>query len=399
MILVALQLCFWVSVIGIIHTYVLYPLILRLLANNKTNNTNSPLSDADSVHLPPVIILMAVYNEQAVIVQKIESILQSTYPAHLWQLYIGSDGSTDQTNALIEPYTAQHHNIQLVHFGGRNGKPRIINSLVEQLKQPTNKAIFILTDANVLFTPNTIPQLCKHFCKPKIGIVGGNIVNTALQQQGISLQEQAYIQRENYIKYLEGLIWGCTMGAFGGCFAIRANCFEAVPGNFIVDDFYLTMLVFEQQKQVIQEPMAICYEDVSDDISQEFKRKKRISAGNYQNLMRFGRLLFSTKPPGVAFCFWSHKVLRWLTPFLLIAAFICNAVLCNQNYFYYSLFIMQLAILLLPFADLLLNKLHIYWRLLRFVRYFYTMNIALLIGFLNYIKGIKTNVWEPTKRN
>ncbi len=396
MILVVLQLCFWASIIGIAHTYVLYPALLRLLATNKTNNTQI----FDNNNLPPIVLLMAVYNEQTVIAQKLQSILQSQYPTHLWQLYIGSDGSTDQTNAIVEQYAAQHPNIHLLHFGGRNGKPRIINQLVEQLKSqlPPN-AILVLTDANVLFTPNTLPQLCKHFLNPQIGMVGSNILNTALQQQGISLQEQAYIQRENYIKYLEGVIWGCTMGTFGGCFAIRATCFGAVPNNFIVDDFYLTMRVFEQQKQAIQEPMAICYEDVSDDINQEFKRKKRISAGNFQNLMRFKQLLFSTQPRGVAFCFWSHKVLRWLTPFLLITVFLCNAILAIQNYFYASLFVIQVAVLLLPFADLILNKLHVHFKLLRFVRYFYMMNIALLVGFFNYIKGIKTNVWEPTKRN
>ena len=130
MILVVLQLCFWASIIGIAHTYVLYPALLRLLATNKTNNTQI----FDNNNLPPIVLLMAVYNEQTVIAQKLQSILQSQYPAQLWQLYIGSDGSTDQTNAIVEQYAAQHPNIHLLHFGGRNGKPRIINQLVEQLK-------------------------------------------------------------------------------------------------------------------------------------------------------------------------------------------------------------------------------------------------------------------------
>ena len=119
------------------------------------------------------------------------------------------------------------------------------------------------------------------------------------------------------MKYQEGVVWGAMMGAFGGCFAVRRACYHPAPAEFLVDDFYITMAVLRDGYQAINELDAICYEDVSDHLPEEFRRKARISAGNFQNLGEFRPLLC---PPwrGVAFAWWSHKVLRWCTPQLLL---------------------------------------------------------------------------------
>lgn len=394
----AMVLC-WLSVGLVGYSYVLYPWLLRRWSVGKL--ANAVCYPPNSPHLPPLYILMAAYNEEAVLAQKLDSLLQTDYPAHKWQLHIGSDGSTDATDRIAQQYAARYpQQIYLHGFPARSGKPAIINQLQQLLSpQMPPDAVLVLTDANVLFTPVTLYAMVRHFANERIGMVGANILNTSVLQSGISVQEQAYIQRENNLKYHEGLIWGCVMGVFGGCFAMRAKCFRAVPANFIVDDFYLTLRTIEQQYSVVQEPQAVCYEDVSDSIMQEFRRKKRISAGNFQNLARFGYLLFSGQPVGVAFCFWSHKVLRWLTPFLVLMVGICTLYLAPHNHFYAVLLVLQLAALALAATDYVLQKYRIYIAPLRYGRYFCLMNIALLIGFFNYIKGIKTNVWEPTKRN
>src|SRR5690606_1843765 len=144
--------------------------------------------------------------------------------------------------------------------------------------------VFILTDANVFFTKDTIYQLVKHYKNPEVAQVGGNIINPEHKQDGISFQEKSYLSRENIIKYQEGIIWGCMIGAFGGCYSIRANYFVPVPPKFLVDDFYISMHVLEQNKKALNELDAHCYEDVSNKIKEEFRRKLRISAGNFQNL-------------------------------------------------------------------------------------------------------------------
>ena len=164
-----------------------------------------------------------------------------------------------------------------------------------------------------------------------------------------------------------------------------------------MDDFYITMHLLEAGGKTINELDAQCYEDVSNKISEEFRRKVRISIGNFQNLGRYKHLLW---PPwtGRAFAFFSHKVLRWMGPFLLLLLLFSSAILGFQTFFFGLLFAGQVLLMLAPIADALLKKLNIHVFLLRFVSHFYLMNLALLIGFFKYIKGVESNVWKPTQR-
>ncbi len=380
------------------HTYLFYPLIIKWLADRKSTKSTPVILKND---YPPVFILMAVYNEEKVIEQKLESIFNTNYPLEKIHALIGSDNSTDETNSIIENFQKKYPQLQYHNFGGRNGKIRIINQLFalneKDIRQAPN-SILILTDANVFFTPEMLTELTRHFQNSRVGLVGANVLNIDVKDTGISFQEQFYVQRENVIKHYESEAFGAMMGAFGACYAMRSKLFSPVPDNYIVDDFFQTLHVLNTNFQTIKALKAICYEDVSEDIFEEYRRKKRISAGNFQNLNHFSHLLF--KWNGVAFAFWSHKVLRWLSPFFIIAAFVCSYFLKEASPIYTIAFYGQLCLFLLPFFDRILN-----WltskpiKVLRFVTYFYLMNIALLIGFFNYVKGVNSNVWKPTKRN
>jgi len=288
--------------------------------------------------------------------------------------------------------------LKLEVFGGRNGKVNIQNELIRKYGNLDATTVLVLTDANVFFEKHTLFNLGRHFRNEEIGMVGANVLNLGVQETGISTQEKTYVQRENEIKYHEGLIWGSMMGAFGACYAIRGNLFQPVPSNFIVDDFYLTMHVLRAEKQAIMALDAICHEDVSDEMQQEFKRKIRISTGNFQNLKLFAHLIW---PPwnGRGFSFFSHKVLRWKGPVFLILAWTCSGILASTNPLYFGLFIVQTALFFVPLCDFLFRQIGLHIKPLRFIAYFYYMNLALFIGLLKFIKGVKSNVWEPTKRN
>lgn len=345
-------------------------------------------------NLPAVSILLAVYNEASVLDHKIKSTFSTSYPLNKIEFLIGSDASTDNSNSIIEHYQNQYPQLKLKVFKGRSGKSRIMNELAELASNP----ILILTDANVFFTSETIYHLVKHYKNQSIAQVGGNIINPEHKKEGISYQEKSYLSRENRMKYQEGLIWGCMIGAFGGCYSIRKNYFIAVPPHFIVDDFYSSMHVLKAGGKSLNELKATCYEDVSNKIEEEFRRKVRISTGNFQNLAVYRNLLW---PPfkGLAFCFGSHKVIRWYGPILLIIALISNLLLFpTEGLLFYSL-VLQIVLMISPVLDWLLKKLHIHIKLLRFATHFYLMNLALLLGLIQYLKGVKTSVWQPTQRN
>lgn len=385
-----LELLFYICLFLIFHSYVLFPLLLKILSLGKSqNNTVYTLNE----ELPTVAILLAVYNEELVIEEKIKTTFDTSYPSSKIKFYIGSDASTDATNAIITKYALQYP-IELVIFPGRTGKSGIINKLAEQ----ASEEIFILTDANVFFKQDTIFQLVKHYKNEDIAQVGGNIINPIFKKDGISYQEKSYLSRENLIKYQEGIIWGTMIGAFGGCYSIRSSYYSAVPKNFLMDDFYISMFVFERGKKAINELDAQCLEDVSNKIEEEFRRKVRISAGNFQNLNRYKGLLW---PPftGLSFSFLSHKVLRWYTPLFLITAFLCTAILSINSNFYFILMLLIGLLFISPLLDKLFKSLGLHIKLLRFATHFILMNLALLKGLIWYINGVESNVWKPTQRN
>jgi len=389
--IVVVEVIFWLSVFCLIYNYVGFPLLMKLLSIGKKQNKICYTQEDD---LPMVSVLLAAYNEQEVIEEKIKSTFKTTYPLAKLELLIGSDASTDSTDEIIKKHKRLFPNVKFKRFGGRTGKPTII----DDLKKHATGEILIMTDSNVFFEQNTISKLVSHFKNNKIGLVGGNILNLEVKRDGISNQEKKYLTIENKLKYQEGIVWGTMIGAFGGVFAIRKSDCVDVPKNFIVDDFFLTMAVIENGKAAINELDAIAYEDVSHVMAKEFKRKKRIAAGNFQNLNRFKHLLL---PPitGVAFCFFSHKVLRWKGPFFMLFALVTNALLFQQNLYYQLLFIGQLFIWMIPILDYTLGKLGIHNKLLRFVSHLFGMNLALFLGFFTYLGGIKTNVWTPTESN
>ncbi len=388
--MIGLLIALFLAYFCLFHSYVLFPIILKVLSRNKKQNELVyNLND----ELPTVAILLAVYNEEQVIEEKIKTTFNTNYPLDKIKFYIGSDASTDRTNDIVNKY-ASTYPIQIEIFAGRTGKSSIINRLAEIAKAE----IFILTDANVFFNENTIYQLVKHYKNDQIAQVGGNIINPIVKKDGISYQEKSYLSRENLIKYQEGVLWGTMIGAFGGCYSIRSSYYSAVPKNFLMDDFYISMNVLEKGKKAINELDAECIEDVSNIIQEEFRRKVRISAGNFQNLARYKALLW---PPysGLAFCFLSHKVFRWYGPIFLIVGFIISILLSLYSNYYLYLVLLQSALFLSPVFDKIFKSIGIHLKLLRFATHFILMNLALLKGFIWYLKGVESNVWKPTKRN
>lgn len=383
-----LLIVFIASVALIVHTYVLYPLFMMIFFS-KSRNKVLEYSLLD--HLPNVAVLVAAYNEEKVIKEKIDSIFNTTYPPDKIKVYVGSDASADNTDKIVESLKQKYQNLELVKFTGRVGKISIIN----HLQSMGDEEILIMTDANVIFKPTTLFELVKKFKDERVGIVAGNIVKESLNNEGIAVQEKKYLSMENKIKACESNAFNLIMGAEGGCYAIRDNLFSKVPLKFIVDDFFITLQVLNRGKYTLFNPDAVCIEDVPSDTAGEYKRKVRISSGNFQNLFFFKKLLVTFWQP-LSYTFWSHKVLRWLTPFFLILSLLSSLFLISFHPLFSVLFFMQLFGFSFPVLDHFFKFKN---SLLKFISHFYLMNLALLDGFIKFTQGIKTSVWQPIKRD
>jgi len=302
-----LELLFWLCISLIVHTYVIYPMLMLLVFRQEGIQA---LEYEHQEELPDLSILIAAYNEEKVIVEKIHSVFNSAYPSSKIHVVVGSDASSDATDQLVEELGGRYPNLQLVRFAGRVGKISIMNQLVKE----HGREILVLTDANVMFKHQTLYQLVKWFKDERVGLVAANIIKESENNEGISFQEKKYLSVENLIKSAESKAFQLIMGAEGGCYALRKSLFVQVPSHFIVDDFFITLKVVNQNKFALFCPSAECTEDVNSNASGEYRRKVRISSGNFQNLMHFRNNLW-TFWKAKTFVFWSHKVLRWLTPF------------------------------------------------------------------------------------
>lgn len=381
------ELIFWIAVFLVLHTYVLYPLILRIFSAGRKGNSLFYGPD----ELPMVSVIISAFNEEACIKEKVQSIFTGSYPADKFEVLIGSDHSTDHTGDIARLLMKDYPALKFFDFKERRGKGNVVNDLV----QNAAGTILVLTDANVIFDKDTLYYMVRHFKNGMIGLVDTNMVNRGMKEEGISFQEKAYISREVRIKDHESRLWGAMMGPFGGCYAIRKEDYAMVPANFLVDDFYINMRIFEKGRKAINDIRAVVFENVPDELKVEFRRKVRIGTGNFQNLRKFWKLIFTAR---YGFAFLSHKVIRWFGPFFLLAALAMNIFLALGSRYYFWILICHLSVYFIPLMDWVLRKLNIHIGPLRLVTHFFSMNSALFIGFFRSLGKVRSGVWERTSR-
>lgn len=420
-----MELLLWLIVVlsgfGILHNYLIYPMWVlrksRRVSNDNayfsslTNEVAISSNQHDACYFdsndnntvwPAVSVLMAVHNEEKVLEEKLRCLLNQDYPGQ-YNIYIGSDNSSDRTNDILQEFAAKDDRLNIKIFTSRQGKPGIINQLTALAPPPGNDHFYLLTDASVMLADDVVTQLIKPSLKLNdLTVIDARMIHTGIQQHGISKTEDQYISGEVKLKQAEGRLWGYMMGPFGGCYALRSDVYERGPDNFLVDDFFLCMAAYEQGGKGISVAEAHCYEGVGQHLKDEFRRKVRISSGNWQNTVRFRQQWW---PPvsELSFAFFSHKILRWLTPFLIIVIMLGLLLLSLVfgNYWATLAFSCLASLLLLPpMLDILLSQLFgIHWQPLRAIRYFLAMNLALLVGFFRFLKGIQSNVWQPSQRH
>jgi cellulose synthase/poly-beta-1,6-N-acetylglucosamine synthase-like glycosyltransferase len=368
----------------IFHSYVLFPAHMLRLQRRAPKATRPTPQNATL----RVDVLMAAYNEAEVIAPKVHSVLNSQYPADKLRLLVGSDASTDGTDELLQSLAAQYPGRLIWHrFEARTGKPPIIN----QLAASSQADILVITDADALFHPLTISALVAPFEQAAVGGVQAHANIRITENDAVARQEASYTQREMAIKAGEG-VWGCVIGGFGAAYALRRHLFRPVPQGFVVDDFYTFADLNVQGYQTVFSAEAVTELQVSGDQRVQFRRKRRIGKGNFQNLWHFKQLLFGFNR--LSYVFWSHKALRWLSPLLLFTAFV--AALLGSSHFPWLLWAawgMAMAIGLAS-VDLLLHPWGISNRFMRFLSHFLLMNLALLLGWLDYLRGNRQVYWN-----
>ena len=386
-----------ICTVAILHTYLIYPWYVLRAAKW----IPPPTPGQVPTDWPPVAVLMAVHNEELLLADKLKSLAVQDYPGRL-DLYIGDDLSTDATPAIIHQFstTATNRHFYSSRNAHRLGKPGTINRLARLARD--SGTVFVLTDASVILRSDTLRELVRPLLTDAtLGMVDSRMVHTGAVASGIGRTEEAYIHREVAVKQAESRLFGYPIGPFGGCWALRAEAFTPVPANFLVDDFYLCMQAYRMGWRGRSSERAVVYEGVGQRLDEEFRRKVRIGSGNWQNLVEFTELWWPPLQNPLAFAFFSHKVLRWLTPLFLLLLSVCLLLLYWAGGNYWAGLLLSIAVgmtLLAVLLDGVLNRRGVHLAPLRSLHYFLAMNAALLVGFARYLTGIHSNVWQPSSR-
>jgi len=284
------------------------------------------------------------------------------------------------------------------------------------IPQPSD--VFIFTDANTVFRKDALEKLLRHFDDPDVGGVCGKLIflkenkfSTSYKLQ-VTSGEGVYWRFETWLKTKESCVDSC-LGANGAIYAIRSELFwKEIPDNTIVDDFVIGMKAREQGFRMVYEPDAVA-EEVVPRPKEEWERRVRIGSGDYQAL-KLCRKCLSPKYGYFSWMFWSHKVLRWFTPhmILVVALFGWGLVIKEGlSYWYwgdfsnYSLLtgmiisgLTVIAVLSAFLGNLCEGSNSVLTKPFRMCGYFLTMQMALFSGWLKYLRGGLKGYWERTGR-
>lgn len=381
---------FWICLALILYAYFLYPLVLFVFYSFSqvrrdwiylTRKGERRIPSLASEELPSISLLIAAYNEEKHLPAKLANLGQLDYPAGKLDVVFVSDGSTDRTPEILGNLKDSH--IQTVLLPERKGKPTALNHAVAQARHE----ILVLSDATTLFHPEAIKNLVRHFSGPTIGVVCGS-----LQFQGTSESEQTegvYWKYESMLRMMEARL-GATLTASGAIYAIRRCCFDQLAASMVIEDFIIPMRARKLGYRVIYDPEALATEVAAPDVRAEFTRRVRLAVGSFQALGELARV------PLTGFsivAFVSHKLLRWIVPFLLVGLLASNAFLL-AHLTYRIAFVCQMAFYLWAGLGYALRD-----RLQRIrfalVGYFVlTMNMAFLVGFVHFLKGREEVTWR-----
>jgi cellulose synthase/poly-beta-1,6-N-acetylglucosamine synthase-like glycosyltransferase len=386
---------FWVSVGLLLYTYGGYPVFLIVLGSLQqfTSDLRFGLArrtrrvSRDPADRPRVSIVFAAHNEEAIIAHKMFNCADLDYPAESLEILVGCDGCTDATAALAR--AAAPPNASVYEFRDRGGKPAVLNRLLPRVRGE----IVVFCDANTEFEPDAIHSLVRHFRRPEIGCVCGEL--RLRSRDGQTTGEQLYWRFETLLKFLESRL-NMLVGANGAVFAIRRSLFVAIPADGIVEDFLIAMNVRAAGYRVVYEPEAIAWEEVAPNARHEFRRRVRIGAGNFHALRHTWRML-NPMTGAVALAFWSHKVCRWFVPLFLAAAQISAAMLAREPLYGVAAALGGMLVLLALMGHRLDLRAR-YWAPASIPYYFLSMNLALLLGLIAFGRGSQSIVWTPTAR-
>ena len=370
----------WVSAALLFYTYLGYPFLIRIWSGL------CPRRVMVGPALPSMTLVVVAHNEVRRIRQRLENFLDLDYAWDRVEVIVASDGSTDGTADLARNYRSPQ--VRVIEFKDRRGKSAVLNDVI---RMATGEVV-VLADVRQRFETNALHALAECFSDPEVGVVSGELVLLdGPSRSEVGKGVDFYWRYEKFMRLHESRV-GSTVGATGAIYALRRALFRPIPEVTILDDVLIPMQVARLGYRVLFEPRARAYDWVAASASEEFMRKLRTIAGNFQLFILQPWLLNPFNNP-----LWiqtvSHKACRLLSPIALATAFGSNLLLV-RNPDYTWLFAAQAAFYAAAFLGYLTRSAARPPFFLNVPYAFCLLNWATVVALVRLLNGRQHVTWE-----
>ncbi len=377
------------ATIILLYTYFFYPLLIGALAKLRPR-----FSPTDESYIPRISIILSAYNEERQIEQCLDSLLCQSYPMENVEILIGSDGSSDNTNSILQKYSLDHRSVKPFFFEVRRGKIGVLNDLINQ----STGDILFFVDADMTLSPYSLTKHVRHYVSQEVGGVAGIYRIIGVPDSGVFESENDYHSYEMWLRKNESLIHS-TVGLSGGNYSLRKKLWRELPSDFIHDDLFSVFTLLQSGKRLLFEPLAISTEHFVRSIGEEFHRKARFASRGFETVKYFPKLL-APQAGMTAIMIWSHKILRWIAPFLFLTIFIATVAGSIHGYFLFFsiLIVLELAGITAALIGFIFNAMNISMPVFRHAFWFVAMNLAFMVGAFRFIFRLDKEHWAIATR-
>jgi hypothetical protein len=386
--MVMVEIAFWSCVALTAWTYLGYPALLALLARVR------PRPLARGPYQPPLSVIVAAYNEEKHIARKLEETLALGYPRDRLEVIVASDGSTDRTDAIVGEFAAR--GVRLLALPGRRGKTAAQNAAARVARGE----VLVFTDATTRFGTAALDSLLQAFADPRVGCVGGDLEYRSRGGTVVGRGCGLYWRYEKRVKELESAVHS-LIGVSGCLYAIRAPLYAPIEPD-LTSDFTIALDTFAKGHLTVHAKGAVAEEDTNEDARREFDMRTRVIVQTIHALARRARLLDPARYGLFAVQLWSHKVLRYLVPEMLMGAFAASCVLAAEGgpraELYRALLAGQVAVWVgAPLAWWASRRCGLRARPLSAVVYFGHANAAAFWALVSYLRGERKVTWTTAR--
>lgn len=375
------DLLFWISVVFIAYTYLLYPLLIVTLSRLRGRSVDP---GGDPAALPSITMIIVAFNEEDRIEEKLANCRELDYPPELLEVCVVSDGSTDGTADILRT----HSDIVFIDDPENRGKPHQLGRAMAR----SESEILVYSDTRQMYDTEALRMLVRNFMDASVGCVSGELVfRTPEDPTGGSIG--LYWTYEKILREAESRV-DSTLGVTGAIYAIRRRLASPPPDDTILDDIEIPLGAFRAGYRVIFEPRARAFDTPSSEIDAEFRRKTRTLAGNYQLFARNAWLLVPWRNR-IFIQAVSHKFFRLLVPWALLVVLITSSRLAGAGFafiFWAQVIGYALGIAALRSGALRKN------RLVNFISVFLTLNAAAVAGLFRYLTGTADVRWKSDEK-